>query len=241
MINCDSCHSISILCLKLKVQGIYQPFKVILMSLGNSVYYRYVLKIHFPFAFCRLCASDHYSYFLCWSPYGRPFHLLSFFRYSFCPSSPIHWLQRLSSKGCSAFSHNFFLVLSALPHHLCVLYYCTPPHLGLQDCTRVLTVLLSGDSRHRVWLNQAGLFTGCCKRADTGHPSGSLEAHKNVLFDFDMAFNQHNLCWKKKKSIFNITETKAFIYFWKHYLAVLFSPFLFFLFLLQIHPHQSLA
>lgn len=41
---------------------------------------------------------------------------------------------------------------------------------------------------------------------------------------FDMAFNQCNLCWKKKKKIFNITETKAFIYFWKHYLLVFFAP-----------------
>lgn len=67
---------------------------------------------------------------------------------------------------------------------------------------------------------------------------------------FNMAFNQCNLCWKKKKKIFNITETKAFIYFWKHYLLVFFAPPLpssalsfsfFFLFLLQLHPHQSLA
>lgn len=157
------------------------------------------------------------------------------------PSVPLP--QFTDSRGLALKAALLSLTISSwsfLPFHttcvywIIVIQYSIKLHLTqvyktVQDYSLPF-LLCSQGTVGRVWLNPAKLFTGCCKRAHTGHPSGSLEAHKNVLFDFDMAFNQCNLCWKKKKYIFNITKTQAFIFFWKHYLTIFSSPSLSFSF-----------
>lgn len=132
----------------------------------------------------------------------------TFFPSSFCLTFPIHWLHRLSSEGCFAFFHNFFLplVVSALPPHPCILYECGPFTPLAFACTGLLTdfpALLPGNCRHKIWLNPANLFADCCKWADTGHLSGSQTACENVYFGFALAFKQCHLCWRKKMHVWH--------------------------------------
>lgn len=130
----------------------------------------------------------------------------TFFPSFFCPTFLIHWLHRLSSEGCFAFSHSFFLalILSALPPYPCVLYECAPFTPLVFTSTGLLTAfpaLLPGDCRDKIWLNPAKLFADCCKRADTGHLSGSQTTCENVYFAFAIAFNQCHLCWRKRMHV----------------------------------------
>lgn len=173
----------------------------------------------------------------------------TFFLFFTIPSVPLP--QFTDSRGSALKAAVLSLIISSwlfLPFHSTCVYYITVLHLTwvyktVQNYT-TFPVLFSGDCRHRVWFNPAKLFTGCCKRADTGHPSGSLEAYKNVLLDFDMVFS---LRWKKRKNASSTLQKQRSLYIFESTTYQYFSPlpfpllFIFFLFLLQLHVHQCLA
>lgn len=147
----------------------------------------------------------------------------TFFLSSFCPTFPINWLQRLSSEGCFAFSCN---CLGLYPYPfcpstllMCIILMCSlhPAcfYKSVQDYTTAFPALLSGDCRHKVWLDPAKLVNNCCKRTDTGHLSGTPDCLWKCLVLPWLSTNVIS-AERKKMHVWLYRKQRGLKYIWKH-------------------------